>query len=319
MKIILTESQLKTIIEGVKLDPEVVKQRFKEYKKIARKYPNPSQLNLDHPKIYAFLRAQGLVDQIFQDRKTYKPDGYWTPENIEKEAKKYSSRSEFYNNNQKAYTKAREYEMLSYLYPQVNYKRFTLDNSLELAKDFVNPADFRNEYPQAYRLLKSADLLKQTFPNNTIVKGRKVKDYSKYDDSEFFNIVKNHIDKFGTVKNSIGLTKEVKKRGLDLDQFKVNLKTKTYTAMSDDELIKTAKDQYNNARHLQLKDGILYRVLRSRGLSKGLFDPRKMFNKHVNTEIPNDPFFKIKKDEDKLDDNRRYKTGFMFTPITEND
>lgn len=154
---------------------------------------------------------------------------------------------------------------------------------------------------------------------NTVLKeiSGKVKypDLESLPKDELIQIAKDHFKKYRTLMNNKRLVLACIEKGIDIESFRKVTDAKKYRMMSDEELLKLGRT-YGDYAELQRNDGVLYNELKKRGLSKNIFTP---FKRHVNTEIPNDVFVKIKKDEDKLDDNRKYKKGFMFTPITEND
>lgn len=117
MKIILTESQHKKLVEGIFISDEEKNNRLKQSIELSKDFKNPRQFKLAHPKLYYFLRGQNLIDVVFPDRKKYKPDGYWTIDTIGQEAMKYDSRTEFEQKNQWAYIKAKELGIMDALFP----------------------------------------------------------------------------------------------------------------------------------------------------------------------------------------------------------
>jgi hypothetical protein len=249
MKILLSESQLKTIIEAVKLDPEVVKQRFKEYKKIAIKYPNPRQLNLFHPKIYAFLRSQGLMDQVFQNRKKYHPEGYWTAETVSQESSKYNSKSEFQSKNQFAYNKAIELGILNYLFPMNNVGRdkiWTLEKSIQTAKEFNGTrSQFLKKYPSAWKSLRD---------NEKLWLLGKSQSGSPIDINILIDQAKKYKNRSSLRNENPILYNKLVIRGILFDVFpKVNL--------TDDEIIEKSK-KYSSPSELNFFDQNLYLKLK---------------------------------------------------------
>ena len=316
MKLIITESQLNDLIhEGKKLDQKEIDTRLKKAKRLAVKFPNPRQFALKYPNLWNFLRGQKLVDEVFVDRKKYNPDGYWTPEKVGEEAEKYRSSSEFFRNNQIAHRKASEYGMLGDLFP-VRATKWNLDNATEVAKTFDTPTELHRNYARAYNILRDAGLLKNIYPNFVSKKGAK-EGASKYNDKtkeELTQIAKSIFEKNGSIKGNAGLYNACIDKDVDLDALKKNTKSKQYRLMSDEELLDLAK-KYTDIRILQRKDGVLYKILKERGISKKAVTK---FKGNINTEIPTDQFIKIKKDYSSIDDNRKYDDKFMFTPVTEN-
>jgi hypothetical protein len=117
MKFVISETQRNNLIEGIFLSDEEKKQRLEKSIKLSKDYSRPRQFALEHPKLWAWLRAQNLVDVVFPNRQKYRPDGYWTIDTIGQESTKYNSRSEFERGNQWAYEKARKLGILDALFP----------------------------------------------------------------------------------------------------------------------------------------------------------------------------------------------------------
>jgi hypothetical protein len=315
-KIMITESQLKNLLnEGKKLNQKEIGVRLSKAKKLAVKFPNPRQFSLKYPNLWNFLRGQNLVDDVFVDRKKYNPDGFWTPEKVGEEAAKYKSSSEFQKNNQVAYRKATEFGILGVLFP-IRLTKWNLDNATEVAKTFDTPTELYRNYARAYNILRDAGLLNDIYPNFVSKKGAK-EGSSKYNNKtkeELTQIAKSVFEKNGSIKGNAGLYNACIDKDVDLDSIKKNTKSKQYRLMSDEELLGLAK-KYTDIRILQRKDGILYKTLKERGLSKKAVSK---FKGDINSEIPTDQFIKMKKDYSHMDDDRRNNDEFMFTPVTEN-
>jgi hypothetical protein len=166
MKIILTESQLKTIVNE-KLSDGQKKNALERAKKLAPNFSSVHQFTLKYPKLYSYLRVNDLIDVVFPERKKYYPDGYWTPETVGQEAQNYSSRKEFLKQNPMAHKKAFEFGMMDSLFPTLpkgNKKTITLDVAIKKANDFDgNRSQFYKKYPQSYNVLKAEGLLDRYF------------------------------------------------------------------------------------------------------------------------------------------------------------
>lgn len=166
MKIILTESQLKTIVNE-RLSDNQKKNALERSKGLASKFSSVNQFSLKYPKLYNYLRVNNLLDEVFPERKKYHPEGYWTPETVGQEAQKYNSRKEFHKQNQVAFIKAMEFGILGALFPPMKRglkKTITLDVAIEKAKNFDGTrSQFFKKYPQSYVVLKGDGLLDRFF------------------------------------------------------------------------------------------------------------------------------------------------------------
>jgi hypothetical protein len=322
MKIILTESQLKTVINE-KLSDRQKKNALKRAKKLAPKFSSVNQFSLKYPNLYSYLRVHNLLDDAFPERKKYHPEGYWTPETIDQEAKKYSSRSEFNDKNQVACKKANEFGMLDMLFP-VRKTKFTLDKSLELAKGFESPWDLRNEYPGAHKILKDNNRLKSSFPNYKFGKIGRKGGTEKYNEKSFDEWVE-HAKKLVNTKRlplkdiDKSLYHWLRTNGADMEEF--------HLPDPDESILFKRAEKYKTPNELKVGNGYLFRQIESiPGALQKLFpnhygnSPIDMARKKLpnpNTEISTDMFIKKQKVNDKLDDNRRYEKSVMFTPVTE--
>jgi hypothetical protein len=120
MKIIITESQLKSIVTehkfgSARLPENLYKQRLKRAKELAVNYPNPRQFALKHKKLWNFLRNYKLIDDVFTNRKKYGED--FTHEKIKELASKYLTPNDFELENRTAYQYASRHNMLDDLFP----------------------------------------------------------------------------------------------------------------------------------------------------------------------------------------------------------
>lgn len=61
----------------------------------AKKYKTKKEFYLKSPSAYMVLLKKGILNNVCENMKTKKPNGYWTRERCEAESKKYSSITEF--------------------------------------------------------------------------------------------------------------------------------------------------------------------------------------------------------------------------------
>jgi len=325
MKVRLTETQVAKLIDEIKYTPEQINAKIELAKELAKQYPNPHQFELKHPNLWNFIRSRKMVNDVFPNKKNYNFRGYWTPETISKEAEKYKSRGEFQDKNQVAYNKAYKLGILDQLFPETYGTKFNLEKSLELGKKYKTPSEFRINYPTAYKVVRDAGLLKSLFPNFNGKAGRYPNPKSKYGEwsskstDELIQVAKDTIKSGKTIsKDLYPVYDNLRKRGID---------TKELTKKSEDDIIQKIKKNYDTPNDLAVRNPKLYKILvnipngivRTFGDRYNIpldFSRKKQGN--PNSEIPNDVFIKKQKDKDKLDDDRRYKRGVMFTPVTEN-
>lgn len=117
MKIVITESQLKTIVNEMKpLDNKEKKERLIKSLELAKKYPNPRQFAVKHKNLWSFLRGNDLVDVVFPNRKKYNND--YTPETATKLARRYVTVSDFESAHPSAYQFLMRKKLLSSIFPE---------------------------------------------------------------------------------------------------------------------------------------------------------------------------------------------------------
>lgn len=264
MKIILTESQLKTVINE-KLTDDQKKNALNVAKELAPNFSSVRQFSLENPELYNYLRVNNLIDDVFPDRKKHRPDGYWTPETVGQEAQKYSSRKEFHKKNQVAYNKATDFGMLGALFPPMKgglKKTITLDVAIENAKNFEGTrSQFYRKYPQSYMVLKGEGLLNRFFQK---VPGMR----RKYDYDSLINDAKQYENIDDLKANNHELYKKLTVLKLmddvfpDRKEFKFN------------KYIEQAK-QYKNGKDLRTNNIGLYNNLLNNNLLDIAFPNRK--------------------------------------------
>jgi len=329
MKIILTETQIEllkdNIIEEAKLTPEEIEKRNQRVIKIGKKYKTQREFELKNSSVFSVARKHKLLDIIFPDRKRYRKRGFdWSPNNIVDLAKDYNSRSELYHKDQSGYKKANELGMLDILFPTRKTK-YSLDKALDLAKEFESPWDLNKKYPTAYNLLKDNNILKLSFPNYEFGKiGRKSEKSEKYNEKTFDEWVEHAKNLIKTKKlplRSIDLSlyQWLRSNGADMEEF--------HLPDPDESILFKRAEKYKTPNELKVGNGYLFRQIKSiPGALQKLFpnhygnSPIDVSRKKLpnpNTEINTDMFIKQQKDNDKLDNNRRYEKSVMFTPVTE--
>lgn len=173
MKILISEAQLGRLMkEAAPLPPEELELRINKAKELAVNYKNPRQFALAHPQLWNTIRAFNKLDDVFPKRHVYKPEGFWTADNVAKESRKYDSRSAFNRGNQVAYNKAVELGILDDLFPVKKKTRepnYDLDTAIQIAKEFTGTrSDFIRNHSTAYRLLKMNDLLHAYLPEKKL-------------------------------------------------------------------------------------------------------------------------------------------------------
>jgi hypothetical protein len=264
MKIILTESQLKTVINE-KLTDDQKKNALVVAKELAPNFSSVRQFSLENPELYNYLRVNNLLDDVFSDRKKHRPDGYWTPETVGQEAQKYSGRKEFHKKNQVAYNKAKDFGILDALFGPMKAgarKTITLDVAIEKARNFEGMrSQFYKKHPTAYLILKDEGLLDRFFQLGTGLK-------RKYDYDSLINDAKQYENIDDLKANNHELYKKLTVLKLmddvfpDRKEFKFN------------KYIEQAK-QYKNSKDLRTNNIGLYNNLMNNNLLDIAFPNRK--------------------------------------------
>lgn len=172
----LTESELirlvKRIITEKALSDQEKEERIEMISPLVKDFKTPYEFGLKYPKYYSFIRKHNLLDKFFPERKKSKPDDYWNIDTIGQEASKYNSRTEFKSKAQYVYNMALELGLLDAFFPKnsntgVREKKYTIENSLELAKQYNTRKEFKSNHPQAYNVLLFNKLLDDVFPKKS--------------------------------------------------------------------------------------------------------------------------------------------------------
>ena len=265
MKIILTESQLKTIVNE-KLSDGQKKNALERAKKLAPNFSSVNQFSLKYPKLYNYLRVHNLMDDVFPERKKYHPVGYWTPDTVGQEAQKYSSRKEFHKQNQVAHNKAFEFGMMDSLFPALpkgNKKTITLDVAMQKAMDFDGTrSQFYKKHPQSYVVLKGEGLLDRYFQIGAIGAKRKYDYDSLISDAQQYENVDVLRSKNYELYKRITSLRLLDDVFPDRYEFKIN------------KYIEQAK-QYQNPKDLRTNNIGLYNNLMNNDLLDVVFPNRK--------------------------------------------
>ena len=260
--IIITESQFNKLVdEAAPLPEKEITKRLAKAKKVADKFPNPRQFALKYPKLWNFLRGQKLVDQVFPNRHVYKPDGYWNAENVAKESRNYSSRSDFMRGNQKANNVARQLGILDDLFPfelqKGRGKVYDDEKSVEVAKNFEGSrTEFMKKHPAAHRNLKDRNLIDRFFSDL-----RK----SDVSDEDLIAMAKEYDNIVDLRTNNKKLYIDLYQRSLLDDLFPINYKKQ--------KIIDIAK-QYSTKFDLKRKNKRIYNKLIDLGMLDDIFPPK---------------------------------------------
>jgi hypothetical protein len=150
MKIVITESHLRSLVRGMKgkryqeaepeqeipenvngsrpYTPEQLMQRRMYIIQQGNKYASPNEFMKKDRTNWAAARTHKLLDVIYPGRKKYNPD--LNPNEVERIANQYGRVSDFANGHPVAYNYAFRNGMLKDLFPRNNaYKRFDYEKS----------------------------------------------------------------------------------------------------------------------------------------------------------------------------------------------
>jgi len=160
---------------------------LKEYMEIASKYDDANVFRKVNYKIHTYLRQKGVLDVIFPNRKKYKPKGYWTPETIREEAKKYTKRTEFLENNQVAFLTALKHKgLIDELFPKKEPLTYSLEETKKICEEYKSRMDLASKNNRLYLYAKSNDWLPEIFPDMRFSKK------SKYSVESVTELAKNY-------------------------------------------------------------------------------------------------------------------------------
>jgi hypothetical protein len=122
----------------------------------ADKYSTRSAFAKGSPGIYEKARQENWLDEVCNDMASKgRLHGYWNFENVHKEAKKYTFRSEFLRNARGAYNSANKQGWLNQVCSHMSDGRsgkkiWTKKMVTEEAEKYCHKVDFERESPDAY-------------------------------------------------------------------------------------------------------------------------------------------------------------------------
>lgn len=158
-----------------------------EYLKIASEFEDANHFRKLHNKIHTYLRQRNLLDVAFPNRKRYKPKGYWTPETIREEAKKYRTKTEFTINSQVAFNHSLQYEgLLDDIFPKKEPLSYTFEQCKELVKPYNSRMELSRNNNKLYLYVKNNGWLEELIPDMRYHK------MSKYSVESIKELAKNY-------------------------------------------------------------------------------------------------------------------------------
>jgi len=134
----------------------VEKWTFDKVKKEAKKYKNRWDFQQFGRKAYDAAISHNWLNDVCEHMEGNKPAGYWTKENVRKEAKKYKTKGEFFNNGGSAYNYALNNNWLDEFYPnQKRAKRkdpsfYTYDVCKKIASKYSKKGEFSKSEDKTY-------------------------------------------------------------------------------------------------------------------------------------------------------------------------
>lgn len=245
----------------------------KEYLKIASDYDDANEFRKIHNKIHTYLRQRNLLDKAFPNRKRYKPKGYWTPETIREEAKKYTTKTEFTKNNQVAFNHSLKYDgLLDDIFPKKGPYSYNIEQCKELLKEYKKRIDLARSNSKLYLYIKSKGWLGELIPDMRYYKK------SKYDIESIKQLAKKYKYISDFVKEHPGPYDYAHRHGLISTLFPERKRKWT-----DDKIIEELK-KYDNRKSVSLSNQSLYNTAQKRGLLELIF-PKKLSLKWTEKRI----------------------------------
>lgn len=102
-------------------------------KTITKKYKNRNEFRINNNLAYVAACRKKILDELFENHPNngflVKRNGYWTKENIKKEAKKYKYRSDFSKYNGSVYNAALKLNILNYVFKNHKNNGFKIKKS----------------------------------------------------------------------------------------------------------------------------------------------------------------------------------------------
>lgn len=115
---------------------------------------------------YKVARANGWLEDYTWFKEVTKPSGYWTYERCAEESKKYSTRAEFKNGNQSAYTISNRNGWMKDFVWLKTKKIWTYEECKEIASHFSSRSAFKTGNLRAYNASHSHKWMDDFFPKN---------------------------------------------------------------------------------------------------------------------------------------------------------
>jgi hypothetical protein len=134
-----------------------------EIQKIADNYEDHSKFVKEYPHLSQYARKKGWID-IFQHMIKKK---VWTPDELQIEALKYDTMSDFKNNNKNAYQAAYRKGILDDITKHMNRSRtiWTKDLIYQVASKYKSRSEFERGNASAYLAAKRDGYIDDLFPN----------------------------------------------------------------------------------------------------------------------------------------------------------
>jgi|688.fasta_scaffold218940_1 hypothetical protein len=240
---------------------------LEDYLEIASKFEDANVFRKVHYKIHTYIRQKGMLDVAFPNRKKYKPKGYWTPETIREESKKYSTRTQFLENNQVAFnTSLKHIGLLDELFPKKEHYSYTFEESKKICDNFKSRMDLAKNNNKLYLYVKSNGWLPDLYPDMRYHKR------SKYTIESVTEIAKkyNFISDF--VRNHPG--------PYDF-AYRNNLLPTLFTERKHkwtDERIKEELSKYQSKREVSTLNPSLYNTANRKGILNEVFSHHTNIN-----------------------------------------
>jgi hypothetical protein len=231
-----------------------------EYLKIASSYEDANEFRKVHNKIHTYLRQRNLLDVAFPNRKRYKPKGYWVPDTIREEAKKYRTKTEFTINSQVAFNHSLNYKgLLDDIFPKKEPLNHTFEECQELVKPFKSRMDLSRKNMKLYLYVKDKKWLEKLIPDMRFHKK------SKYTIEGIKELAKNYKFISDFVREQPGPYDYAHRNGLIPTLFPERKRKWT-----DEKIIEELK-KYESKRMVARENQSLYNTAQRKGLLEQIF------------------------------------------------
>jgi len=142
----------------------------------ADKYKTKEIFRENDPRAYDIALKSNLLDYLFNKQSKQVTKGYWTEENLQKEADKYKLRNDLRNNNASAYNSACENGLLDKIFKNHTNKGysekhnpnnvFTKKQLQNIANHYKTRREFQNSNSAAYSNAVRNSLLDELFKDH---------------------------------------------------------------------------------------------------------------------------------------------------------